>query len=538
MRKSAWILFAASLLLGSCTRPETPVPPPATGTVSSPSGAHVGGRLIRRLEGDVHTLNYLLQATDDERQVLQYIYDPLIDLDENLDPIPGVVTKWEIVDGGKRYVLHLDPRAAFSDGKPLTSADVVFTLEKIVDSQSPQFGSWFEGMDRTQTKAIDDHTVQVVFAQPRVTQLISFNVGVLPKHIYDKGDILKSRAVVGAGPYVLSRRETGRSVLLTRNPHYWREKPPIDSILFRVIADDNVAWSAMKRGDIHVMRLTNDVWWREKDDPALKEKVRFYTGYGLMYNCVPWNLQDPLFQDVRVRRAMAMAFDRQTVIDRMYHGRARAIYGPFTPDSWANDTEVHPIDFNLPGAAALLASAGWRDTDNDGILDRDGKRFEFTMLIPSGNNTSIEQSQILQDSLRKIGVEVAITTLDSSAFFERVLSGNYQAAFLSWVMDPDPDPYSLFHSTQLPPNGYNVVHYVNAEADQLLEKGRSTFDRAQRAEIYHQLHQLLAADQPYLWTVQVDERWAVSQRIHDVRTAKGLILFLWRPGPLGWWLEK
>src|SRR6185295_5087818 len=145
--------------------------------------------------------------------------------------------------------------------------------------------------------------------------------------------------------------------------------------------------------------------------------VQFFSAYTLAYNCVPWNLQDPLFQDVRVRRAMAMAFDRQTVIDRLYHGHARPISGPFPPDSWAADPEVHPVDFNLPGAAALLSSAGWRDTDHDGILDRDGKRFAFTMLIPSGSNSSIDQSQILQASLRKIGVDMAITTLDSSAFF-------------------------------------------------------------------------------------------------------------------------
>lgn len=541
MRKFAWISLAVPLLLlAGCTRPETPQPPTSTSstTATTSSGeAHMGGRLVRRLEGDVHTLNYLLQGTDDERQVLQYIYDPLIDFDDKLEPIPGVVTKWEIVDGNRSYILHLDPRATFSDGKPLTAADVIFTLGKIVDSQSPQFAAWFEGLDRAQTKAIDDHTVRVVFAQPRVTQLSSFNIGVLPKHIYENGDITKSRAVVGAGPYVLSRRETGRSILLKRNPHYWREKPPIDSVLFRVIGDDNVAWNALKRGDIDVMRVTNDVWWRDKDDPKVRERTRFFNGYTLAYNCVPWNLQDPLFQDVRVRRAMAMAFDRNTVIERLYHGHARPISGPFPPDSWAADPEVRPIDFNLAGASALLASAGWRDTDHDGVLDREGKRFAFTILIPTGNNTSVEQSQILQDALRKLGVEMSITTLDSSAFFDRVLQGNYQAALVSWFADPDPDPYSLFHSSQVAPNGYNVVHYVNAEADQLMERGRASFDRAERTEIYHQLHELLATDQPYLWLVQTDEQFAVSRRIHNVHSAKGLNLFLWRPGPLAWWLE-
>lgn len=532
MRKLAWILIACLIACGR----ETPQPPAKTTT--NVVEQRTGGRLVRRLEGDVNTLNYLLQATDDERQVLQYIFDPLIDFDQNLEAIPGTVAKWEIEDGGKAYVLHLDPRAVFSDGRPVTSADVIFTLEKILDSQSPQFAAWFDGLDRAQTKAIDERTVRVVFQQPRVTQLFAFNIGVLPKHIYEKGDITKSRAVVSNGPYVLQRRDTNKSIVLARNPHYWREKPAIESVVFRVIADDNVAWSALKRGDIHVMRVTNDVWWREVDSPVVKQRLTAYPVYSFQYNCVPWNLKDPLFQDVRVRRAMAMAFNRQDVIDRLYHGHARAVSGPFFPDSWAYNPDVHPIEFNPTGAAALLASAGWRDTNKDGILDRDGKPFSFTMLIPSGNNTSADQAQVFQESLRKIGVEMSITTLDSTAFFDRILKGNFQAVLVGWVADPDPDPYSLFHSSQQPPNGLNVVHYVNAEADQLLDQGRTTFDRARRVEIYHQLHELLATDQPTMWTVQVEEQWVVDKRVQNVRVGKSFGLFLWRPGAFGWWLKE
>ena len=539
MRHIASVLLVAALLPAGCTR-ETPAPPvkETAATTTVEAGPRQGGRLVRRLESDISTLNYLFQSTEEERQVLQYLYDPLIDFDANLEPIPGTIAKWEIEDGGKTYVLHIDPRAVFSDGKPVTSADVIFTLHKILDEQSPQFAAWFESLDREQTKAVDEKTVRVVFTEPRVTQLNAFNIGVLPQHVYSQGKFDRITAVVGNGPYVLQRRESGKSVLLARNEKYWREKPHIDSVLFRVIADDNVAWTAINRGDIHVTRVNNDTWFRQKDNPDVHQRIRFHDTYQLLWNCVPWNLKDPLFADVRVRRAMAMAYDTKTVIEQLYHGQARALSGPFTPDTWANNPEVHPVEFNLEGAAALLASAGWRDTDNDGTLDRDGKPFAFTLLIPAGSATSVSQSQVYQEALKKIGITMTISTQDGAAFFDRILKGNYQAAMLAWTNDPDPDPYSLFHSSQFPPTGLNVVQYANAEVDRLLERGRTTFDRAARTEIYHQLHEILAAEQPYLFMVQVGLKWAVDARVQNVRAGKGVGLFLWHPGPYDWWLKE
>ncbi|MEO8381048.1 MAG: ABC transporter substrate-binding protein [Acidobacteriota bacterium] len=539
MRKLATLLLAAALLL-TCTR-EKPLPPvqattTATTTTAPPPGPRVGGRLIRRLESDVNTLNYVMQGTDDERQVLQYLYDPLIDFDENMEAIPGTVARWEIADAGKTYTLHLDPRATFSDGQPVTAADVLFTLTTIIDQQSPQFSAWFDGLDREKSKAVDEKTALIVFREARVTQLYAFNIGVLPMHVYSKGDFKKNKAVIGNGPYVLKKRETGRSILVERNPNYWREKPPIDSVLFRVINDDNVAWSALQRGDIHVTRVNNDAWFHVKDDPAVNARITFHNVYPLAYNAIPWNLKDPLFQDVRVRRALAMAFDRQAVIEKLYHGQARAISGPFPPDSWAYNTAVNAIELNPEAAKGLLASAGWSDSNGDGILDREGKPFSFTLLITAGSKTSVDQSQIYQDALRGIGVEMSIATLDGAAFFDRVLQGNYQAALMSWALDPDPDPYSLFHSSQKPPAGLNVVNFESPEVDRLLEQGRTEFDRSRRTETYHQLHEILAADQPTLWMVQVGMKWAVDRRVKNVRTAKGLGLFLWNPGPFAWWL--
>lgn len=540
MRRTLASLLLLAALLAGCRR-ETPAPPPpAPKKAATPvqTGPVDGGRVTIRLESDPETLNAVLQTTEDERQVLSFLHDPLIDFDKNAKPIPATAARWEVLDGGKTYVLHLDPRATFSDGHPVRASDVVFTLDKIVNDQSPQYSGWFASLDLAQTKAVDERTVRVVFKDARVAQLLAFNIAVLPQHVYGKGDFGKIRQVVGNGPYVVISREVGRTIVLRRNAKYWRTKPHIEHVTFRLIADDTTAWNALKRGDVDVARVNNSTWHRGKDDPQIQAKLDFHNIYFLSYNAILWNLSDAKLNDVRVRRALAMSFDRNAVIQQLYFGEARPVSGPFTPDQWANNPNVQPVEFNLQGAAALLSSVGWRDTNSDGVLDRNGEKFELRLLIPAGNQPTIDQSQILQDALAQIGVKLEVTPIDGAALIEQVVNRNFQAAFLAWVNEPDPDPFSLFHSSQLPPEGFNVVGYKNPEADQLIEAARVQTDPLRRTELYHQLHELLARDQPYLWTLQVAMKWAVNKRVQNVQASTaGLGLYAWHPGPRSWWVK-
>lgn len=531
-RLLAPLLLAFAL---ACTR-ETPAPAPPK-KAAPEEMPQDGGRVVLRLESDVASLNYVLHTTEDERQVLSFLHDPLIALDRNLNPIPATAARWEMLDGGLTYVLHLDPRATFSDGTPVRASDVVFTLHKILDEESAQYGAAFELLDREKTRAVDERTVRVAFKEPRAGQLLSFNIGVLPEHVFGKGDFKKNRATTGNGPYVLKQRTRDRGLVLERREDYWREKPRIQSVLFRPIKDTAVAWKALQRGDIDVTRIDNDVWARAKDDRKITGKIAFHNVYRLGYNCIVWNLEDPILSDARVRRALAMSFDRDTVIEKIYEGQARPVSGPFTPGERANNPAVVPIEYNPTAAAALLQSAGWRDTNGDGILDRDGRKFELTLLVLAGNDTSREQSQVLQAALRSLGVQLELRLVDDAAFYGQVLARNYQAAYIAWVNEPDPDPYGLFHSSQIG-DGMNIVAYRSEEADQLMEEARTELDPGRRTDLFHQLHEVLARDQPYLWIVQVAEKWAVRKRVRDVQVANGVGIYHWYPGPHAWWIER
>jgi ABC-type dipeptide transport system, periplasmic component len=530
------------LLLGACSKEQLVPPQSVAGDDSTPVD---GGTVIRRLDGDIRTLNPILIDSRYDHYVTEYLFTPLLQLDAALLPTTtgSLTDKYEISSDGKLYTFHLNPKATFSDGSPVRASDVVFTINKIVDpkSESAQFAGHFEQLDVAGTRAVDEHTVVVAFKEVLAPQVVAFNdVRVIPERTYSQGDFKTafSMSAVGAGPYRLVRRVPGKEILLERRSDFWGVRPHIQSVLFKVITDDTTAWNAMKRGDIDETIITSDIWLMESHRPELQKTMEFRRFYTLGYNFVAWNTRDPLLADKRVRRALAMCVDLESVINNLYHGTARAMNGPFTPDQWSFNPEVPVIRYNIDEAKRTLNSLGWLDTDGNGILDKNHKPFSLEMFVVGGNSTSNAFAQLYQSELKKIGVDLKITPLDPSAFFEHVLAGNYQMAYMSMDLDPDPDPRALYHSSQFPPGGQNFVYYNNPTADALMDQGRRELNHSKRVAIYRQLHAILADDQPYTWTVQVSLKWAVSKRLKNVKESKGWGLYLWYPGELDWWIPK
>jgi len=535
-------LFLSLFLVAGCSKEQ---PLPQQPVIEDDSTPVDGGTVIRRLQADINTLNPLLIASKYDHYIAAYLFTPLLQLDANLLPTTAgsLTDKYEVSPDGKLYTFHLNPKATFSDGTPVHASDAVFSLKKIVDpkSESAEFAGWFEKLDAAGTKAVDDHTLVVAFTEARAPQLVSFNgVRVIPEHVYAKGDFKSAfgMSAVGSGPYRLVRRIPGKEILLERRSDYWGVPPHIQNVLFKIIGDDNTAWNALKRGDIDETIIGSDTWLNESRRPELQKTINFRRFYTLNYNYIGWSEHDPLLADKRVRRALAMCVDMQSVIDGLYHGTARAMNGPFTPDQWSYNPEVPVIQFNPEGARQILNSMGWQDTDGDGILDKDHKPFAVEIIIAGGSPTSVAFTQLYQAELKKVGIDLKISPLDGGAFIQRLVSGNFQAAYASWDLDPDPDPNAIYHSSQFPPGGQNFVFYKNPAADALIDQGRHELDHTKRVAIYRQLHALLADDQPYTWTVQVSLKWALTKRIKNAKESKGWGFFFWYPGELDWWIPK
>ena len=304
----------------------------------------------------------------------------------------------------------------------------------------------------------------------------------------------------------------------------------------KVILNNATAWNAAKVGEIDETMIQSDTWLRERDDPQLKGRLEFLRFYGLAYNYIAWNGRNPLFADKRVRRALGMCLDTRSIIANIYGGTAREMNGHFVPEQWAYNPAVEPLDFDPDEAKEILAGAGWRDSDGDRVLDRAGVPFRFALTIISGNAQALAIGQAFQSTLRQVGIEAELAVLEGAAAIQQMLSGNYDAVYLSWDLDPDPDPFPLFHSSQMPPRGQNFVFYDNPEADRLIEQGQRELKLSKRAEIYQQLHAVLAEDQPYTWVTQPSLKWVINRRVMGVREGKGWGLFLWHPGELDWWL--
>ncbi len=530
-------LLAVLLLAVSCHREPRTTDHPPPPVDDRPQD---GGTLVRRLETDIATLNPIVGNSRYERYINQYLFTPLVYYDRNLEVVPGLADSWEISDDGKLYTFKLNKKATFSDGTPVRASDVVFSLAKIVDpkSEAIQYAGNFELLDLSRTRAVDDHTVEVAFREALASQMIRFNdVQVVPQHIYGKGNFKTDydKTAVGSGPYKLVRWESGREVVIERRTDYWGERPHLQTIVFKVINDHGTAWNALKRGDIDETPLTSDTWKREQNNPAYKN-IAFHRFYSRNYNYLAWNNRDPLLSDKRLRRALSMSIPVDVVIQDLYHGTARAMSGPFTPDEWAYNPRVPVIRYDPEGAKQILASLGWKDANGDGILEKGKRPLEIEMVVMTGSATSQQLSQMIQADLKKVGVDMEIVQLDGSMAIPRILEGNYQAAYLSWDLDPDPDPYNIFHSAQTPPRGQNFIFYNNPELDRLLEAGRREMDQDKRKEIFQRMHEVLAEDQPYTWLFQSSAKWGINKRVKGVEISPDQGLFLWYPGEFSWWI--
>lgn len=534
-------LLLAGMLLAACGG-EKRAAAPVLKAVDD-STPRDGGVLNRRLEVKLSTLNPIIATTREERLVANYLFTPLVRLDATLKPIPGLAESWEVSADGRAYTFKLNPRATFSDGTRVLASDVLFTLRKIVDpaTEAVQIASYFELLDPVATRAIDDVTLVLAFKETLASQLVQLNnLNVLPERTYAKGafgDDFNTTAI-GSGPYRLVRQDLSKEIVLERRTDYWDTRPHIQTVVFKVIENPNTAWNAVRRGDIDETPLASDLWIRARTDVALRDALEFRRFYMRAYNFVAWNGRDPFFADRRVRNAMSMCVNLPVIIKDLYQGTARALNGPFMPDEWAYNSRVPVKVFDPAGAKRELASMGWLDTDGDGVLDLKGKPFKFDFVVMSGSSTGMAFAQLLQSELKSIGVQMDIVVLDGAMAIQRFLDGKFQAGYLAWEADPDPDVFQILHSSQIPPHGQNFVYYSNPAADRLIEAGRRELDQEKRIAIYQQLHELVAADQPCTWTVQASLKWAINKRVRGIEESSGLGLFSWYPGELGWWIAE
>ena len=426
-----------------------------------------------------------------------------------------------------RFTLHDGVR--WHDGAPFTSTDVAFTCKAILNEKvaSPR-RSDFDLVESVETP--DPQTVVVRYKKPFSPALLSWMGAILPEHLLGKLNPANwpeayNRKPVGTGPFKFGSWKTNELIRLVKNPDYFLGSPWLDSVVFHVLPDPLTLQLAFQTKQV-------DFWnvdpWAVK---SLEKDPRFdlFSAPGQSYNYIGWNLRRPMFQDLRVRQALAQAMNVPQMIKYIIYGRGAQSTGIFTPQMWFFDPSVKPLPYDPAAARALLDAAGWK-VGPDGIRVKDGKQFSITLLANNGNEVRRDIATLVQDDLKQVGIEVKVEIYEWAVLLKRFVGkGEFDAIVLGWGLGYDFDQYGIWHSSQTHPEELNFIGYANPEVDHLLTDLRQEYARPEIIRLAGKLQQTIYADQPYLFLFVPEGTsvmWKGSYRIR-------------RPGPKpGEWIDS
>ena len=304
-------------------------------------------------------------------------------------------------------------------------------------------------------------------------------------------------------------------------------------MVYRIIPDQSTMFLELQSKGLDYMGLTPLQYSDQTDTPAFRRNFNKYRYLSFGYTYLGYNLRRPMFQDKRVRQALTHAINKQELIDGVLLGLGQAATGPYKPDTWPYNPDVPTFAYDPDKARALLEEAGWVDSDNDGVRDKDGQPLAFTIVTNQGNEQRIRTGEIIQRRFREVGADVKLRVIEWASFLKEFINpGNFDATILGWSVSLDPDVYNVWHSSKTRPGELNFVHFKNDEADDLLERGRRTYDQAERKRIYDRLQVILAEEQPYTWLYVPDSLPVVASRFRGIEPAPAGIMYNFHK----WWV--
>lgn len=511
------LIFSAVFL--ACDRRKTPDVPARHASSAVPV---TGDSLIEGTIGEASTLIPLLATDASSHAVAGQIYNGLVKYDKNLNIVGDLAESFDISRDGLNITFHLRHGVKWHDGAPLTSRDVLYTYRVTIDPKTPTaYAEDFKQVKRI--TAPDLYTIRVSYDSPFAPALASWGMSILPAHLLEGKDITKSplsRNPVGTGPYRFKEWVPGQKIVLEANNDYFEGRPYIDRYIYRIIPDGSTMYMELKAGAIDLMTLTPVQFARQTAAKSFTSRFNKYRYPSSSYLYMGYNLRHPLFRDKRIRQAMTAAINKDELVQGVLFGMGQKAHGPIVPGRWAYNPAVKDIGYDPRHAAELLAEAGWKEKNSDGILVKDGRPFKFTILTNQGNQQRLMTAQIIQQRLLQIGIDVKIRVVEWATFLkEFVNKGDFEVVLLAWSISQDPDMFDIWHSSKNKPGELNFIGYSNAEVDRLLIEGRSTFDIEKRKRAYYRIQEILADEQPYTFLYVPDSLPVVSARIRGVEPA-------------------
>lgn len=435
------------------------------------------------LDVDAGTMDPRLGRDSSAKRVTDLVFDGLVYIDANLKPQPALAESWENPDP-TTWIFKLRDNVYFHNGTKFTAKDVKYTFDSILDEK---FGAPYRSLYAPikSVEAVDDLTVKFTLSSPYAPLLSYMDMGIVPQDAASQPDF--SSNPVGTGPYKFVSWSKNNNIVFEANDKYWGGAPKTKKITYFIIPDNTTRAAALESGDVDFIHSPLS----PQDIGRLKGDNRFVVaeteGLGFTYAC--FNFASEVMSDLKVRQAVAYMINKESISKDIYQSMDKPGVSPIIPPSWAYSDKVTNFEYNPEKAKQLLAEAGWKDSDGDKILDKNGKKLTITLSTHTEDPNRVQMVEFLQNELSQIGIDAKVSTTEWPTFNTNLTNGKFDVAIVGWLnlIDPDRAMYTQFHSK----GGNNFGKYNIPELDELLEKGRTTTDQGERAKIYQEAAQIV-----------------------------------------------
>jgi peptide/nickel transport system substrate-binding protein len=550
-RKTLWwgllaVLVVVSLALSACGNAATKAPEasPAATAESLPTAEEKSVMLT--LTGEVESLNPLYASTWYTEVVFDLIHLPLWNIDNNgeyhlelAEELP-TLENGGVSGDGLTITIKFRPEAVWSDGEPVTAQDAVFTYNMIMDPGNAVFTQYpYDTYVKSMT-ALDDKTLEIKLTSPYADWATGFFTGlsrVLPEHIlkpvFDKEGTLDNAewnrtGTVVNGPFLVTDFEAGSSLSFVANDKYWRGRPKLDKFFIRIVEDSAAQLAALAAGDSDIGSYIVGSDVKQLEAMGNQEIMTAASGLiSVIFMNVDPKTAHPAMTDPNVRRAIALAINRQLIIDQLYSGIYH-IPATYWDDTIYDNLDLKPYPFDPEQSKTLLEDAGWKDANSDGVREKNGRDLELRYVYISGEQATDTMVVTIQQMLADVGIKIDILPNTQEVLWASYADGGLEALgqydLTHWSDGmwyfPSPDT-SYFISSEIPsadyPNGYNWFGIRDAKLDELFPAGAGEINPQKRVKIYQQIGQIMY-DQTYIIPIRNDpDVWTVNNRLANVQ---------------------
>ncbi len=464
-----------------------------------------------------NTLNPITAPDIVSRSMIEMIFDGLVAADDRSQLHGELAESWKTSPDGKEWTFQLRRGVKWHDGRDFTAEDVKFTYDTVIDPNSKPTVAKADYAAIQRVEVLDPYTVRFQLSQANAAFLSRLVLGIAPRHLLEGQDLATSpfnSHPVGTGPFIFEDWSKGESVTLRRNPDYFGSRARVDKLVWKIVPDSNLLALQAMKGEVDgapVFSPSDASALRASGKMALHETLEGNTQISLQ-------LKNPLFQDVRVRRALAHAIDTQALIEKIMLGAAVPATSDILPNSWAYNPDVAAYRYDPSKAKALLAEAGWKP-GSDGVLEKDGRRFEIALMTDAGHKAREQVMLAVRQNWADLGIDVKAGLQERNSFVaQRVLKGDFDAVLLQSSVQVDPDLTRRFHSGSIR-NGQNFLNYSNPTVDSLLEQALAATDQEKRRQAYFEAQRILAEELPQIPLFHPKTVYAFKPQLQGIKPA-------------------